>query len=174
MMRATVTETRRTFDLKGRTARAPYLVFLFCACVLFILCLTICVKVIPDQHVATGMLVCTAVFYLPVTAAGVRRLHDVGQSGLLMLDPLKPLAAMVAVMFLFAALMSSSADIGTMTFIFVTLFVSPTVWLALFCVVALFVTAFTLMYFSNTMGLLLLPSEPGPNKHGPNPNEVTP
>lgn len=171
MLRATVDETRRSFDLKGRTARAGYLAFLFCTTVLFALSLAICVKALPEEYVVTGMFVTTAIFYLPVTAAGVRRLHDVGKCGNLMLDPLKPIAALYVVMLLFWLTVANSD--AAFIVVYSNLIFLGKVWFALFCIAALCATALTLMYFSNTMSMLLLPSQPGTNKYGPNPNEVS-
>ena len=167
LVRATLSETARTFDLKGRTARAHYLSFLLCTTSMFIVMLVLCIKLIPETHATTAIWLTTLIFYLPVTAAGARRLHDVGESVLLMLEPLKPRLAFGIVLGLFG-LFSFKTFIG-----FVTLLLFGKVYFALICIAALITAVATLMYFSNTMGLLLLPSTPGPNQYGPNPNEVT-
>lgn len=167
LVRVTLSETARTLDLKGRTARAPYLSFLLCTTSIFTVMLVLCIKLLPETHATKAIWLTTLIFYLPVTAAGARRLHDVGESGLLMLEPLKPLLAFGIVLGLFG-LFSFKTFIG-----FVTLFLFGKVYVALISIAALITAVATLMYFSNTMGLLLLPSKSGPNKYGPNPNEVT-
>lgn len=166
--RAVLLETARTFDLRGRTSRADYLWFLLAAAGLFAICIALCIKLFPAP--ATAIYVVTAIFYLPVTAAGVRRLHDVGESGALMLEPLKPVAGFFVILGLLW-LWASGTQSGTLLAVFSAMFFGKVI-VAILVVSALFVLVATLMFFSNTMGLLLLPSQRGPNTHGPNPHEV--
>ncbi|WP_297776023.1 DUF805 domain-containing protein [uncultured Roseovarius sp.] len=168
--RAILAETARMFDLGGRTARAAYLWFLFAATCAFAVGIALCIRLLPSESIATGTYVLTAIFYLPVTAAGVRRLHDVGESGTLMLDPLKPAIGFFIVMTLIWLWMSMTSS-GTLTLLMAVMFFTKPL-VAVVAVIALFVIVLTLMFFSHTMGLLLLPPQPGPNKYGPNPNEV--
>lgn len=132
--------------------------------------MALCIILLPVGQVAAAVYFVTALFYLPVTAAGVRRLHDIGESGLLMLDPLKPAAGFFFVLAVLWVLASGTYE-GTVLTIFAAFFFAKAV-IAVFVIAALFVLVLTLMYFSNTMGLLLLPSQPGPNKYGLNPREV--
>ena len=159
-----------SFDLRGRTARAPHLVFLFCATLSLAASFFLVVRMLPDEQLVTGLFVILAIFYLPVTAAGVRRLHDAGESGLKMLDPLKPLIALYMPTFLIWIAVGGTGAVGVL--LFAGIFIFAQVAAMLFFIVALLVTVLTLMYFSNTMGFLLLPSQPGTNRYGPNPHEV--
>ena len=170
MARATLVETARTFDLHGRTARGNYLWFLASAIAFFAASIAFCILLLPVENVAVAIYIVTALFYLPVTAAGVRRLHDIGESGSLMLDPLKPAVGFFIVLALLW-LWASTTYAGTIVMLFSAFFFAKAV-IAILVIAALFVLVLTLMYFSNTMGLLLLPSQPGPNKYGPNPHEV--
>lgn len=164
-------EWKRVFDFSGRTARAAYLWYLLFCTTLFGASLPLCGQLARDDAslmVSIGLV--TLIFYVPVTSAGVRRLHDVGQSGLLMLDPLKPFLAL-AIFLMLAMTAVVATEIGAFVGLMAAFFFSGIVIVSLVivCLAALFLT---LTYFSHTMGLLLLPSDPGPNKYGPNPNEV--
>jgi uncharacterized membrane protein YhaH (DUF805 family) len=170
MAQAVLTELTRTFDLRGRTARGPYLMFLGAAIVLFALCLTACAMFLPEGSKAIGVYITTALFYLPVTAAGVRRLHDVGESGLLMLDPLKPSIAAGLLLGLLWLWVSFS-DAGNFVVV-VSTFLFASLIYAVLIVGALVVLAVSMMYMSHTLGLLMLPSQPGANKYGPSLNEA--
>lgn len=171
IVHAFLAETTRSFDLDGRTARARYLGFLLVATLLFASAIWLCSAFLPDDLAGTGIYCVTALFYLPVTAAGVRRLHDVGESGTLMLDPIKPAAAFGILLLLLGVLSFSSA--GGMIVTYATVFLFGKIIVAILSVTTLLVVALTLLYFSTTMGLLLLPSQPGENQYGPNPNEVS-
>ncbi len=140
IMRAFRAETLSSPDVKGRTARAPDLGFLIVAMMLFAIVIWLVVILLPQDLSWAAISTVIVLFYVPVSAAGVRRLHDLGKRGTLMLDPVKPLAAFGLCLLLMGA--------------------------------ALAAVARSLMFFSNTMGLLLLPSQPGPNSYGPNPYEV--
>ncbi|KMK66343.1 DUF805 domain-containing protein [Puniceibacterium sp. IMCC21224] len=169
--RAIVRESRRSFDLFGRTARAGYLWSLATAILACATVATMLITVLSVESVPEALYVTTALFYLPVTAAGVRRLHDVGQSGTLMFDPLKPAAIFLTfllILWLFptlGGLVNAAAMLSAMFF--------SQLLVSLLAVLGLAAISVTLMYFSNTMAQLLLPSQPGPNRYGPNPNEVT-
>ena len=166
---AVLAELGRSFDLRGRTARAPYLAFLLTSVALFALILALCVQLLPTATVAKAVYLTTALFYITVTSAGVRRLHEVGLSGTHMLEPLKPTFAFLTVVVLLW-LFGGNTGVNVIIWISILLFAKPLV--AVSCVIALIGIAMTLMYFSNTMGQLLLPSQPGPNRYGPNPHEV--
>lgn len=168
--RAFLTETRRSFDLRGRSARVNYLWFLLFSTTLFAGAILACIAVLPAGHVSAGVYQITAIFYLPVTAAGIRRLHDVGESGTLMLMPHLPTLVAGLILLALGLAYDGSASVKFVT-ILAAMFFAEIVY-AIMAVVFISATVMTLMYFSNTMGLLLLPSTPGPNKYGPNPNEV--
>lgn len=170
IVRAFWAETLRSFDFKGRSARAPYFGFLFVATMLFAIVIWLVIALLPQEFSWAGVCIVIALFYIPVTAAGVRRLHDAGESGTLMLDPIKPLAAFGICLLLIGSLYLSSKT-GFIV-MYVTLALFGKLAIALLSIAALLVAALSLMFFSNTMGILLLPSQPDTNAYGPNPNEL--
>ncbi|MEL6808032.1 MAG: DUF805 domain-containing protein [Pseudomonadota bacterium] len=169
MLSATATELKKPLDFSGRTGRRPYLCFLTVSIVFYAVALALAFSLASERHALWVFLAVTAVFYIPVTSAGVRRLHDIGERGVLMLDPLKPAFAGLFLVWLLP-LVTGGAFLAT--WIVGALLFPAAIIIVVFA--ALFgMTVATLVYLSNTMGLLLLPSEPGPNKYGPNPNEVS-
>ncbi|MBE2275409.1 MAG: DUF805 domain-containing protein [Rhodobacteraceae bacterium] len=152
------TELLRSFDLKGRTTRAAYLWFLSTSILALAAGIWACHALLPDDQVIRGVCAVIALFYLPVTAAGVRRLHDVGASGLLMLEPLKPGLGLGTALWLLW-LLATGTLVGTTSVILATLFF-PAVVVALLGIAGLIALIATLIAFSHTMGLLLLPSLP--------------
>ena len=168
-LRAVSQELSRSFDFSGRAARADYLWFLTASIALFIGCLILTLKLLSYARPAEVILVLVVTFYIPVTSAGVRRLHDVGHSGTAMLDPLKP-TVIVLILTVLLVLFVWNTEFGAGLAV-LGLLLWP-LYLALAMLVIGAAVFMTSMFFSNTMGLLLLPSEPGPNKYGPNPNEV--
>ena len=169
-VRAVKQELLRSFDLNGRTARAPYLTFLLTAVVSYAAIISLGVVYLQESQIVTTIYIITAVYYLPVTAAGVRRLHDIGESGKLMLDPLKPAAALGGFLLLLQLWVFNS-NTGSFIAIIAALFLGR-VLIALLAIATVATATLSMMYFSHTMGLLLLPSQPGTNKYGPNPLEV--
>ncbi|WP_244462768.1 DUF805 domain-containing protein [Phaeobacter gallaeciensis] len=129
-----------------------------------------CHHVLPSDIALQATLLTVLFFYFPVTSAGVRRLHDVGESGLLMLEPLKPFLAL-GVLAVLVWLCVSGTVIGGFVGIFSALYFGTaiTIVASIAALVALFLT---LASFSTTLGLLFLPSQTGPNKYGPNPHEA--
>lgn len=116
-----------------------------------------------------AVFVVTAVFYVPVTSAGVRRLRDAGEPVSLILDPPKPAlcirllhwAAILGFHGLYAIWpVSGTVALGLA---FLTDLDAYIYWLSL-----LFATIATLILLSNTMGKLLLPSYPGVSGSGAN------
>lgn len=148
-------------------ARRPYLVFMGVAILLYGSAIAVIVQWADRDERTFALLVLTAIFYIPVTAAGARRLHDTGHSATLMLDPLKPVAAFYIVLFGLMYLAHAFPLIGVLTFGYALISGAFTLVAAL---VLLVLTTLTLIYFSNTMGRLLLPSDPAANKYGPNPS----
>ncbi len=155
------TELLRSFDLKGRTGRAAYLWFLSASILALAAILWACHAILPADRAAVAACAAIALFYLPVTAAGVRRLHDAGASGLQMLEPLKPSLALGIVLG-GLWLLAAGTLAGTAGLILATLFF-PALVVALLGIAGLIALAATLIAFSHTMGLLLLPSQPTPN-----------
>lgn len=163
-------EIRRSFDFRGRMSRPRYLTFLAVSVFCFAALFTFGTRTFARDHQLIFVLLVTAVFYFPVTSAGVRRLHDIGETGLHMLEPLKPAAILLSLTSLLW-LSFIGTTVGRFIGLFTVMFFSSAI-LLLAAIASLATIFVTLAYFSHTMGLLLLPSQPGPNKYGPNPHEV--
>ncbi|MEM6637158.1 MAG: DUF805 domain-containing protein [Pseudomonadota bacterium] len=119
------------------------------------------------------------VLIMPLFAVGVRRLQDTGAYGW---DAVKPWG------FAFCGLVA--ADISVRLYSTITLaFASPTppdgpgglgfvvIYGSAMCVAvaaAFLLFVIFLSSVTNAVGQCLCPSEPGPNRYGPNPHEVTP
>lgn len=170
VVRTVLAEIKRTFDLHGRTARAPYLIFLGVSVILFAGTMTSFAYALPTETLLFALASITALFYLPVTTAGMRRLHDTGESGSLMFTPLKPMASFVllsGLTWVWVSMTKTGTIVGLLAaYLFAKIFA------ALMFIAGLIVLAINMMHVSHTMGLLLLPSQPGPNAYGSNPNEV--
>jgi uncharacterized membrane protein YhaH (DUF805 family) len=169
-LRAVQVELAKSFDFAGRTARSTYLCFLGLSVLTFSGLISICMQAQDTEVRVLLIITAVTVFYVPVTSAGVRRLHDVGESGLLMLDPLKPLAALgLFVLVIWLGL--TGTVVGGVAGIFSVMFFGSAVKIiaAIAGLVALFIA---IAAFSRTMGLLFLSSHPGPNKYGPEPTGV--
>lgn len=160
----------RSFDFKGRTPRARYFAFLFVATSLLAGAIWLSVAILPQGQDWIGVCVLIALFYIPVTSAGVRRLHDAGQSGVLMLDPLKPMAAFGLCLLVIGAAIFSNT-VGLVAF-YASVFLLGKFMVIVMSILALLMLGLTMMFFSNTMGQLMLPSQPGANTYGPAPNLV--
>lgn len=117
----------------------------------------------------------TALLYIPVTSAGVRRLHDIGETGWLMVKPLVPITSYLALLGLLIGYLSYSPGGRAFVLLGVTFFLLLPLFFGL--LLALGVLGFamliiSLFYFDQTLGLLLQPAQSGSNKYGPNPLEV--
>ncbi|WP_424985908.1 DUF805 domain-containing protein [Microbulbifer sp. S227A] len=170
VMRAFWFELLRSLDFKGRTPRARYFGFLFVATSLLAGAIWLAVAILPHGRDWIGVCILIALFYIPVTSAGVRRLHDTGQSGVLMLDPLKPMAAFGLCLLIIGAATFSNT-VGFVAF-YTSVFLLGKFMVAVMSILALLMLGLTMMFFSNTMGQLMLPSQPSSNKYCLNQNEV--
>jgi uncharacterized membrane protein YhaH (DUF805 family) len=168
--RAVQRELARSLDCTGRTARRDYLCFLSASTAAFS-CLIWMGLQAETPNLRVGLvLMTTALFYIPVTTAGVRRLHDTGETGLHMLEPLKPIATL-SLLLLIVWLCVTGTVAGTVVGLISAMFFSSVV--VMIASIAVLVTLFlTLASFSTVSGLLLMPAQPGPNEYGPNPLEV--
>ncbi|KNG94389.1 DUF805 domain-containing protein [Pseudaestuariivita atlantica] len=98
--------------------------------------------------------------FIPALAAGWRRMHDTGKSGLYLLYPLIVMIGIaVFAMFTGAFEQMSTGDIGT----------AFTGVLGIVLMIALVVLAISPLL---VLWWLTRPSQPGPNEYGPNPHEV--
>ncbi|MCK0168162.1 hypothetical protein MWU52_11410 [Jannaschia sp. S6380] len=118
----------------------------------------------PSAWIGTAIVV--ALLYVPVTSAGVRRLHDAGFRGTLMLDPLVPtakLAIVVGVLALVPPLSWLTGAIFGWSMGLAVVFPLPILVLAIGIGIGLAITAIgTLVAFTNTAAHLLLPSRRTP------------
>lgn len=154
---------RRALDFEGRASRSEYLWFLAAATGALTAVIAICHLALPPRGAWIGTAVTVALLYVPVTSAGVRRLHDAGHRGTMMLDPLAPAAgfAIVAAILLWVPPFSWLTRAVILVAIATWIIRVPLLLLAGIVGFALAVTvALTLAAFSQTMGHLLLPSEP--------------
>ncbi|MCK4711539.1 MAG: DUF805 domain-containing protein [Marinosulfonomonas sp.] len=107
-------------------------------------------------------------FALPLLAASSRRLQDVGEEGHQAMFPFTPLIILwVGYMVLYGSVMLEGLMVGSGLFMILGL-------LALLILVPLHFIALlvSLWVASSVIGMMLVSSQPGPNKYGPNPNEV--
>lgn len=166
ILRAFWLEMLRSFDFKGRTPRARYFAFLFVATSFLAGTIWLAVAILPQGQDWIGVCILIALFYIPVTSARVRRLHDTGHSGTFMLDPLKPMVAFgLCLLIIGAAIFSNKVEILAF---FASMFLVGKLLVAVVSILALLMLGLTMVFFSNTMGILLLPAQPGNNTYGPN------
>jgi uncharacterized membrane protein YhaH (DUF805 family) len=92
--------------------------------------------------------------FLPLVAAGYRRLHDTGRSGWLML---------------LAIASSAAAKLLTVGGILNVSLISPLATGRTMATAVIGVATANILW---TLAVLAQPSQPGPNRYGPNPNEV--
>ena len=98
---------------------------------------------------------------VPLIAAGWRRMHDTGRSGLYLIYPVLVMIGIVTFMGFVAGMDPLLAgDLGT-------LFTGGYTILLLIAVAVLLISPLLVLWW------LTRPSQPGPNPYGPNPHEVT-
>lgn len=148
---------RNWYVFDGRMRRGPYLWFLAVSTLTYALAIWAASQVAPSQF-GTAVLILTALFYIPVTSAGARRLKDAGFAGHLMLRPLLP-ALFVTVT---ACLLFGTTSVGSV-FASVGLVIGamflPRVLLSLMALLAIATVIATMITFSDTFSKLLLPSQ---------------
>lgn len=98
--------------------------------------------------------------FLPLTAAGWRRMHDTGRSGLLLLYPLIVMIGILT----FAGVVGGFVPL--LRGDFAALLAGGTSIVIGISLIVLFLSPLIVIWW------LASPSEPGPNDHGPNPHEV--
>ena len=110
------------------------------------------------------------VLSLPLLAAMSRRLQDIGEPAHEVIFPFMPFVGLWVGYRLAFWIAIGSATAGLAA---VGLFLG---WMAITLFIPLYLAAiFASLYLAaSTIGKLLLPSTPGPNRYGPNPLEVTP
>lgn len=105
------------------------------------------------------VLLCLAIS-LPIWAAGSRRLQDTDEPGSQVLWPIIWISAMPLLLVLPFYPSAAFFPFGTAFFVFLAIGVQAV------C------TIIALMIMGPLIGQMILPSTPGPNHYGPNPNEV--
>lgn len=98
---------------------------------------------------------------VPMLAAGWRRMHDTGRSGLSLFYPLIVMVGIAT----FAGLLGGFAPLARGDF--AALFAGGATIVIGIALIVLFLSPLVVIWW------LASPSEPGPNAHGPNPHEVT-
>ena len=183
MLRAILSETLRFYDLNGRSARGSYLWFFLFWNVVMALGLTAISHFAPHGSglwLSVVLLLSLSMFVAP---AGVRRLHDTGQSGGILFHMFVPSMTFAVTVWLVLTVYeqavvhgipAASLAFGEGGFLlsilsaFIAFIVLP-IGIAIGAGITLFLT---LAHVSHTLGQLILPSEPESNRFGPNPNEV--
>lgn len=102
------------------------------------------------------------ILFLPLLSAAWRRMHDTGRSGWFVLLPTLLTAAAFAVLIFGIGLASVFQPGGSLDI----LFTRATLLLVIPTLAVLFVSPLLVLWW------LTRPSQPGPNKYGPNPHEV--
>ncbi|MFD1797500.1 DUF805 domain-containing protein [Paracoccus aurantiacus] len=145
-----------SLDWKGRSSRAEYLPFICAAALLLAAIVAVLWQARDTVPFGWAVLLVLALFYLPVTAAGARRLNDVGERPGLMLVPLMPVAGL-GIVLLVLCLLKTPATVMAML---LTLWFMPGLSVTVALLVLGTALIATLIAFSHVTGLLLLPSQP--------------
>jgi uncharacterized membrane protein YhaH (DUF805 family) len=138
-------------------SRADYLTFLAGATAALGLLFVAGSMLMPKVWFASFGFGVVALFYIPVTSAGCRRLRDAGEDPWRMLNPLKPALATLIGLWLLSLLLRT--PIGFAAFYLSALVAAPLYAFAA-ALVSLGVFVVTAIYFSDTGARLLLPSTP--------------
>lgn len=101
--------------------------------------------------------------FLPQLAAAWRRMHDSGRSGFYALFPLILMLGAVGVLFFGIGLAGSFTHGGSLDI----LFTRATLLIVIPTLIVLLISPLLVLWW------LTRPSQPGANKYGPNPNEVS-
>ncbi|WP_171208976.1 MULTISPECIES: DUF805 domain-containing protein [unclassified Ruegeria] len=104
------------------------------------------------------------IVFFPHLAVAWRRMHDTGRSGLFALLPILLILGAFAVLIFGIGLASSFQHGGSLDI----LFTRATLLIVIPTLIVLFVSPLLVLWW------LTRPSQPGPNKYGPNPYEVLP
>jgi uncharacterized membrane protein YhaH (DUF805 family) len=165
-IRATTTCLRKSFDFSGRATRAEFWWFAPIAVTLPVAS----VLYLPPQITGFGTLLAKVLMFgvlaTPFIAAASRRFHDIGEPHDEFWRGIGPSLGVVVFGFTLAFGMFAISTIwGMLIGLMVAI---PSFLLFLAC---LFIAPGTL---GATIGQLLVPSSPGPNRYGPNPHEVSP
>ncbi|MHA3916252.1 DUF805 domain-containing protein [Halovulum sp. GXIMD14793] len=163
---------RHSFDFSGRMTRCAYWAFAPSAVILPLVALFITVKTGMDLwQIYLAVFICA----IPFMSASARRLQDAGEYGGLVVK----LAFIVGIFLSLPWLLYWTFTGGMYAALCHHFFVMPLIYFIIFIVPIIVITVLWvviafLINFVPLPGMLLLPSEPKPNRYGPNPHEVTP
>jgi len=157
---------RKSFTLSGRASRSEFWWF---APAWSLLCLGLLITVSQiDGPAGTHVLYLTVLTLLsfPIWSVGARRMQDAGRPGRQLLFPFFPFVVTCSVVLLGALMPNtqSSSEPRILNFVFII------------CALSTFASGILslngLTKIGNTIGQLLVSSDPKTNQFGPNPNEA--
>ncbi|MCA0919122.1 DUF805 domain-containing protein [Pseudooceanicola nanhaiensis] len=154
---------RKYVTFSGRASRPEYWYFF-----LFTLLLGLAASIIDSAVFGVSSdsdgpasLLTSLFIFLPMLAAGFRRMHDTGRSGLYLFYPLIALVGVIS----FAAMMGAADALSTGNF--EGLFTGLLGIVMIFAVIVLILSPLIVLWW------LTRPSQPGANQYGANPKEVS-
>ena len=170
---AIVTCLRKSLIFSGRASRPEFWWFAPIGLAIALIMCWLGASAVDDRKPITLAILAVTTFlgFVPFASAGSRRLQDCGCNGQ---DIFLPISPIIALMLIY----SLSAHIG-LGFVYSAiffpgfgfLFLGLLYYIALICFMVI-APILGLMFLGPTIGQLLVPSEPGTNRFGPNPNEV--
>lgn len=192
MKHAIALALRDSFRLNGRMGRRDYLLFMVFA--VFACSASVFAAWSLRDHIdlTTSAAAIAAIFFLPVTTAGARRLQDTGEEGITILAPIGIAAAVIAIgaflvfsiwglvaLTILALLLAPPVGILLAIMLALPFWLTNTAELTVAEASALYQTLYiiiailvSLVPFTHIAGQLLLPTQPGPNKYGAQPSKV--
>jgi uncharacterized membrane protein YhaH (DUF805 family) len=163
---AILTGLRKSFQFSGRATRSEFWWFAPVAAIPPVMLINYLQWFPPDFWGIwkLGLLFLVA---LPLLAAASRRLQDSGEDGHQAIYPFMPLLIMWITYLLVVWLGQIPLLVGVVTVILIV------IGFILLIPIHFFVLWLSVQLTATVIGQLLISSQPGPNRYGPNPNEVT-
>lgn len=166
LMQATMTGFRKSLTFTGRTGRPEFWGFVPAGLALPILCALTLPPEIADFSTFFIKLFIVFLASVPLAAAGARRFQDTGLPAGDLWQGMRPtvivivsgwflLLGIIGILSIFLLVWGTLFFLGALFPFFIYLFIAPGT-------------------LGMTIGQLLVPSQPGPNRYGPNPLEVNP
>ncbi len=116
------------------------------------------------DYPSIGVLMLTFAVFVPLLASATRRLQDTGEPGHSVLLPFTPIAYFFVSMMFWG--LSFDTLLGGIPILIAYLLV------ALYWLIFPIVLLVSFLWIGPLVGQLILPSQPGPNKYGPNLQEA--
>lgn len=151
-------------NFRGRTTRSRFWAFAPFGLMLPVVTFPLSKKYFNVDYPSIGVLMLTFAAFLPLLASGARRLQDTGEAGQGVFLPFTPIAYFFASMMIWE--LGFDALLGGIPVLIAYLLV------ALYWLSFPFVLLASVLWIGPLAGQLILPSEPGTNKYGPNPHEA--